>query len=259
MADGDIPSLIAERASAYGVDPGVLLSIAKAESGLNPGAAASSSSAKGLFQFTAPTWASYGNGANPNDPYASADAGARFTRDNAAALTKAGLAADPGALYLAHFAGPQGAIRVIQADPGASARSVLGDAAVKANPFLADMSATDLKSWAARKMGQGSQIATAPSSPPSAAALGAAGPTTVAPTPATGGLPPPSPGMLSDLLAQSQQEDPHMALLAARAKQLMAGQAPQEVPQLAPLNMPLPRGIINARLRAAALGRGLAG
>lgn len=72
---------------------------------------------------------------------------------NARALTRAGHAADAGNLYLAHFAGPDGARRLLDADPQASARDVLGGRAVTANPFLANMSAADVVQWAHRKMG----------------------------------------------------------------------------------------------------------
>lgn len=72
---------------------------------------------------------------------------------NARALTRAGHAADAGNLYLAHFAGPDGARRLLDADPQRSARDVLGGRAVTANPFLANMSAADVVQWAHRKMG----------------------------------------------------------------------------------------------------------
>ncbi len=152
MAD-QISALIRERAIAHGVDPDALVRIAQSESSLNPDAAARTSSAKGLFQFIAPTWQQYGGNANPLDPAANADAGARFTRDNIKALTGAGIQVTPGSTYLAHFAGPQGAVNVLKADPSASVESVLGANVVKANPFLRGMTIADMRGWADRKMG----------------------------------------------------------------------------------------------------------
>jgi hypothetical protein len=82
------------------------------------------------------------------------------------------LPVNPGTQYLAHFAGPQGAVKVLSADPNAPVSSILGDAAVKANPFLQGMTAADLQAWASRKMGGAPQqppAQTAPVSPASPA------------------------------------------------------------------------------------------
>lgn len=153
MTPAEISALIRDRATAHGVDPDALVRIAQIESGLNPSARASTSSASGLFQIINPTWQQYGGGGNVLDPAANADAGARFTRDNLKALTSAGVQVTPGSTYLAHFAGPQGAVNVLKADPTASVESVLGPNVVKANPFLKGMTIADMRSWAERKMG----------------------------------------------------------------------------------------------------------
>lgn len=76
-----------------------------------------------------------------------------YASDNQAYLTKNGLPVTPGTTYLAHFAGPGGAVKILQADPSASAADILGPAVVKANPFLQDMTAQGLQAWAAKKMG----------------------------------------------------------------------------------------------------------
>jgi hypothetical protein len=81
---------------------------------------------------------------------------------NEASLRNAGIAPTAGNLYLAHFAGDAGARKLHRAAPNASAREVLGDAVVDANPFLARMTAADVINWAARKMG-GKGGAVAPS------------------------------------------------------------------------------------------------
>lgn len=174
MADPDISAIIRERAVANGEDPDLLHRFAEVESNLNPRAAASGSSAKGLFQFIGPTWQQYGNGGDPFDPAASADAGARFMGNNRKLLQSAGVEATPGALYLSHFAGPGGALKVLRSDPATPAGDVLGAAAVKANPFLAGMTVADLQGWADKKMGGSNPTVTARAggSAPSGAGVG---------------------------------------------------------------------------------------
>lgn len=164
MTPAEISALIRDRATAHGVDPDALTRIAQIESNLNPAARASTSSASGLFQFISPTWQRYGAGGDPMDPSANADAGARFTRDNIRTLTSAGIQVTPGSTYLAHFAGPQGALNVLKADPSASVESVLGPNVVKANPFLRGMTIADMRSWADRKMGRQPYSGARPSS-----------------------------------------------------------------------------------------------
>ena len=88
-------------ASRYGVDPTALSVIAQLESGGNPAAQNPNSSAGGLFQFIDSTAQQYGL-TDKFDPYASADAGARLARDNAASLRRAiGREPTVGELYLA--------------------------------------------------------------------------------------------------------------------------------------------------------------
>lgn len=76
----------------------------------------------------------------------------------------------PGTTYLAHFAGPQGAVGLLNVGHTTTAGAILGPAAVKANPFLAGMSAADVAAWADRKMGGAGRPASA------AAPLSIAGP-----------------------------------------------------------------------------------
>jgi hypothetical protein len=76
-----------------------------------------------------------------------------YSSENAGKLKAAGFDATPGNTYLAHFAGPQGALKVLQADVNAPAASVLGQQVAQANPFLANMTIGQLRSWADRKMG----------------------------------------------------------------------------------------------------------
>ena len=76
-----------------------------------------------------------------------------YATQNAGILSSAGLPVTPGSTYLAHFAGPKGAIGILNADPNIPAGAILGERVVQANPFLKDMTAADLRAWADRKMG----------------------------------------------------------------------------------------------------------
>ncbi|MFZ4383229.1 MAG: transglycosylase SLT domain-containing protein [Sandarakinorhabdus sp.] len=155
-----IIAAVEQAAARTGVDFSYLLANARAESGLNPAARASTSSASGLFQFTDATWlgvvARHGDkhglgwaadalkaGASRavkdsilslrhNAEAAAAMAG-EFTRDNAARLEQAlGRAAGSADLYLAAFFGAGGAIKFLGAmatNPGTAAASLLPAAA----------------------------------------------------------------------------------------------------------------------------------
>lgn len=162
---------------------GLIDSIIGAESGGNPNAANPRSSASGLGQFIDSTWLSTIRAARPDlaegktdaelltlktDPALSRQMTEAYAAQNGAILSNAGLPVTPGTQYLAHFAGPQGAVSVLNADPGAPVASVMGAAAMKANPFLQGMTVGDLRAWADRKMG-GSQPAPAPAASPASA------------------------------------------------------------------------------------------
>jgi hypothetical protein len=108
----DPNTAIQSAANQYGVDPAYLARVAAIESSNNPNAV-SSTGAKGLFQFTGGTAKAYGL-TNPSDVSQSANAAARLTADNQAALTKAlGRQPTSGELYLAHQQGATGAIALI--------------------------------------------------------------------------------------------------------------------------------------------------
>lgn len=138
------------------------------ESGGNANAKNTRSSAGGAGQFIDSTWLSMLRQHRPDlaagksdadlialktDPNLSRDMTAAYAADNAGILSKAGLPVTDGTQYLAHFAGPQGAVGLLNADPGAPAASVLGQGFAKANPTMANMTAGDVVSWANRKMG----------------------------------------------------------------------------------------------------------
>ena len=142
---------------------GLIDSIIGAESGGNPNATNPNSSASGAGQFINSTWLDTLAKHRPdltgspeellalrNDPKLSAEMTAAYAGDNQAILAKAGLPVTPGSTYLAHFAGPGGAVSVLNADPATPVAQIL-PSAMKANPFLQGMTAGDLRAWADRK------------------------------------------------------------------------------------------------------------
>ena len=76
-----------------------------------------------------------------------------FTRDNAAVVRQAGHQVTPGNLYLAHFLGVGGAVKVLGSSPNLQIADVFGAAHVHANPFEAGKTIGFLVEWAAKKMG----------------------------------------------------------------------------------------------------------
>jgi len=157
-----------QRASqATGVDFSFLMKTAGRESGMNPGAKSGASSAAGLFQFVEQTWLSTlkQHGAKHGyaryaeliskgddgryhvsgeearravmdlrlDPHAASLMAGELTSDSAAYLKgRTGRSPTAGELYAAHFLGPQGSARLIEAvqrQPGAAAAQLFPDAA----------------------------------------------------------------------------------------------------------------------------------
>lgn len=172
-------------------------SIIGVESGGNPNATNPNSSASGLGQFIDSTWLSTIKAARPDladgksdaellalktDPQLSREMTEAYANQNQAILSKAGVPVTPGTTYLAHFAGPGGAVKVLQADPNMPVGDVLGAPAVKANPFLAGMTAKDLQAWADRKMGSApAQAAPQPQAAPVSPAAAPSAPLNIAP------------------------------------------------------------------------------
>src|SRR5512141_2748893 len=153
---------------------GVGDSIRMAESGGDNYARNPLSSAYGPDQFLAGTWLDTLKASRPDlaqgksdaellalrsDPVLSGQVRDAYAASNQAVLSKAGLPVDAGTTYLAHFAGPGGAVKLLQADPSTPAGAILGPDVVKANPFLARMTAGDVAAWASRKMGGGNATA----------------------------------------------------------------------------------------------------
>lgn len=162
-----VESAIQRASSATGVDFTFLMGAAKRESGYNPAARAKTSSASGLFQFVDQTWlgtlkkhgSKYGyaryadlisQGADGRyhvqgdearkavlglkmDPHAASLMAGELASDHASYLRgRVGRTPTAGELYAAHFLGPQGSARLIEAansTPGASAAALFPDAA----------------------------------------------------------------------------------------------------------------------------------
>ena len=172
-ANSVVTGAIRQAARMTGADFQYLLATAQVESNLNPNAQASTSSAKGLFQFTEQTWLTtlkeqgpalgYGPyaeaiGRRPTGEYDVADprmtkaimnlradptanslmAGA-FTKLNAGKLAeRLGRSATEGELYIAHFLGSTGASRLIglaDTSPQTPAAAVFPGAA-RSNPTI---------------------------------------------------------------------------------------------------------------------------
>lgn len=162
-----IAGAIKQAASATGASFEYLLSAAKIESNLNPGATASTSSARGLYQFIEQTWLGTVKEAGPSlgygqyadaisksasgsysvadpavrqqilalrdDPVVSAAMAGVLTQSNSFKLTgMIGRRPTDGELYIAHFMGASGAARLITSaaeNPRASAPALFPGAA----------------------------------------------------------------------------------------------------------------------------------
>ena len=147
------------------------------ESNGDPNAKNKRSSATGLGQFIDETWLrmirayrpDLARGRNENeilelrrDPTLAREITTRFAERNAAILRQSGLPVAPGTIYLAHFAGGAGAVKILSAPEHADAALVMASAdatgqtkrerIIKANPFLERFTIADLRKWADRKM-----------------------------------------------------------------------------------------------------------
>ena len=170
---GVVEAAIQRASSATGVDFSFLLGAAKRESGFNPQARATSSSAAGLFQFVDQTWLAtlkkhgskygyaryaeliqqgsdgryYVGGAEARravmdlrlDPHAAALMAGELASDHASYLRgRMGREPTGGELYAAHFLGPQNSAKLIEAaraSPQATAAALFPDAAAS-NPSV---------------------------------------------------------------------------------------------------------------------------
>lgn len=138
--DPRLSAAISSAAGTSGVDPAYMTRLALVENGGKVEGGSPLSSATGPFQFINSTAKKYGL-TNPNDPAAAADAAARLTLDNKAALTQAlGREPTPGELYLAHQQGAGGAAKLL-ANPNAPVEQVIGQTAAANNGAVPGMTA----------------------------------------------------------------------------------------------------------------------
>ena len=154
-----ITGAIRQAAQSTGISFEYLLTTAKIESNFNPSAQASTSSAKGLYQFIDQTWlgtmkqdgAALGLGRYAaeilrlrSDPQASAMLAGALTRNNAALVSSSiGRQPSNGELYIAHFLGADGAGKLINGaskSPRASAASMFPHAAAANRSIFYDAS-----------------------------------------------------------------------------------------------------------------------
>ena len=89
-----------------------------------------------------------------------------YTRENAAALAAKGKETTAGNLRLAFFAGANGALRVLEAEPDALVSTLLSPAAIAANRFLRNMTASQLLARASREAEGLGAAAVATGAPP---------------------------------------------------------------------------------------------
>jgi len=193
-AGSAVTGAIRQASQVTGTSFNYLLATAQVESGLNPQAGASTSSACGLFQFIQQSWLAtlkqagpalgYGRYADAisktasgqyevsdpalrneilklrNDPTANAVMAGAFTKANATVLSeRLGRTPSEGELYIAHFLGAGGAARLINfaaSNPNAKAAEFFPDAAQANSSIFYDRA-----TGAARSVAQVRNILTA--------------------------------------------------------------------------------------------------
>lgn len=135
-----VKDTIIKAAEIVGVDPGLMATMARIESGFRTQIKAKTSSARGLYQFLAATWQDmmgkyanqYGIPANaqPTDARAAAIIGGLYLKNNMQYLQgKLGRGINANDVYAAHFLGPKGAEMLLSASPDTAADSILPKAA----------------------------------------------------------------------------------------------------------------------------------
>ncbi len=193
-AGSAVTGAISQASQATGTSFHYLLATAQVESGLNPHAGASTSSARGLFQFIETTWLATVKQAGPalgygryadaisksagghyevrdpslrseilkrrSDPVANSVMAGVFTKANASVLSeRLGRQPSEGELYIAHFLGAGGAARLITlaaANPNAKAADFFASAAQANSPIFYDRT-----TGAARSVAQVRNVLTA--------------------------------------------------------------------------------------------------
>ena len=88
--------------------------------------------------------------------------GPQIVRDNARAIANSGFEPNARNIYLAHFFGPQTAVRVLAADPSTPIERIVGPDAVAANPFLRGKDAMGALEFAEKAMARQQRMLAAP-------------------------------------------------------------------------------------------------
>lgn len=176
-------------AASMGAGSDYATSVRASESGGNDQARNPKSSATGPFQFLDGTWDDIRTrhpdlGLTPDgrtDAVQAKKAMNVFTTENATHLGNAGIKADRGNLYAAHFLGAGGAVSALKAPDNTPMASLVSPEVLQANPQLQTMTAGAFKQWAAQKGGgaapAGATASAAPMAPaaPQAAPAGPGG------------------------------------------------------------------------------------
>ena len=209
-----IVNTVREAAKTVGVDQDVATTTVAIESGFNPAAKASTSSASGLFQFIKRTWNAmlnkYGKpyglfpGHSPFDARANAIMGAHYLKENEATLKRTGAddKLDSTDAYMAHFLGAGGAstfLKALKANPHQEAAAVMPSAAASNKPIFYDLKRPrtlaevrrlleEKVKTKAKQHGVDPATSTTPiTAPPPQGAEGAPGANTTAPSSSSGG------------------------------------------------------------------------
>lgn len=161
--------------NGYGYDEAATLrSIIGVESGGKATAQNPNSTARGLGQFTEGTWLETVRKHRPDlmqgktqnqvlglrdNPGLNAEMTRHYMRDNADHLRARGLPTTPGEIYLAHFMGPGGAVKALQAPLDTPIARLMSPAEISANAGIrfggksfAEFTAGDLRRWSRHKM-----------------------------------------------------------------------------------------------------------
>ena len=149
----NIQQIISEQAAKAGIDPGIALAIAQAESSLNPRAKNPASSATGLFQITKGTWSQFGGKDKmQKDPEENARVAMKALSSNISML-KQTLGREPSAteVYATHVFGRTGGKKLLSAAPDDDASVALSPAALKSNK-LSGKKVKDILSWLGSKV-----------------------------------------------------------------------------------------------------------
>lgn len=139
---------------AYSIPSGYYDRVAQLESGGNPFAVATTSSASGLYQFTKATFEGLGfDWSKRFDTVTQNSAMEKFTQQNAEILSRNGFDINSPNLYALAFLGQSGGVKALSAPDSAPLSSVISGAALAANASLRGMSVGDFKKMLSAKFG----------------------------------------------------------------------------------------------------------